>query len=83
MAITNHKQKNDPLEYYAIAIKETITYGHGSYGEETHVIQKNAYGGEFDFHPLFQSWDDAIKYIEGLRFKHGLFPVKLTVYRAS
>ena len=68
------------MKYYAIGRKENVTYGHGSFGEETHITHINAYGGDMNFHPIFISRNDANDYIISLENNHNLFPVELKLF---
>lgn len=68
------------MKYYAIGRRESVTYGHGMFGEETLITHINAYGGEMGFHPIFENRNDANDYIFSLENNYNLFPVELEVF---
>ena len=67
------------MKYFAIGKEERKTYGHGDFGKEIHICPKNAYMGDMSFHPIFETKEEAEKYIKCLKWGHTLRPVELFV----
>ncbi len=64
------------MKVYTVARKIDQTYGHGNYGVETHICQKDAYSGDKSFHPVFENEKEAKRYISKLDHRSGLFTVE-------
>ena len=60
--------------------KQNLPKSYLRMSKELCICPKDAYMGDMNFHPIFETEADAIKYIEGLKFGHGLKPVELSVY---
>ena len=56
------------MKGYALVTKVSECYGHGDYGEELAMKQKNAYAGELDFPPVFLNKEKADEYLKDFQF---------------
>lgn len=64
-------------KHYTLAVKTSVTYGHGSHGEEYHIKPIDGYTGGKKFHPLFKTSEETEEYKDGLKYNSNLFVVEL------
>ena len=68
------------MKYYTLAKKINETYGHGDFGQEFHICPIDAYHTDSkEFHPLFETIEEAEKYKEGIKYNNDLIVVELEV----
>lgn len=55
------------MKYYTLAKQISQTYGHGNYGQEFHICPIDAYHtNSVEFHPIFETTEQAQEYIDSL-----------------